>query len=466
MSTTFNLIVKKLANLDNNIFSYNYDKTDKVSGINKIFFNILINNQINNYKSKFYFLKDTVENFYFKDKNQERNVFLELFYKIQQIYHTLNRFTYLYKLKKAKLIVNTDMQLNTIDINDINVICIYHVDSKYLFKIEDLLKIIYISLTNCFSFIAEPITIKNPYNNISFGKSVLYYIYYYLISYSKIKYIKSDYLDIFFKFKESNFNMTKFVNSYEYILREYSIKNYLINTEKKIIKEQIMSMINCFNLSINSINKKIIIDSDFPEKDLIRIMKPYLYYKFQSHYSFISKNKYDAKIKLNKKLKEFQKFNPNFGRKIIKFKNIYINGKIKRVKSHIEFNMTHKKFNNFEIENFMNNHLTYKYDGGNDIDDSDEYSSEQNENLYSTFTYFIINNQMLNSTENNNFNSIDEGVEDNEDDDEEHEDEDEEEYEEEYQEEDEEEYEEEYQEEDEDEETEDDYSYDEVDSVS
>jgi hypothetical protein len=211
MCSTFNLIIRKIINLDNNIFSYNYDKTDKVGGIHKIFFNIFFTNQLNNYKSKFYFLKVIVDNFYFTNKIQQRNEFLDLFYKIQKNYHTLNRFAYLYKLKKSKLIVNSDMQLNTIDINDINVICIYHVNSKYLFKIEDLLKIIYISLTNCFSFIAEPITIKNPYNNISFGKSILYYIYYYLISYSKIKYIKSDYLDIFFKFKESNFNMTKFI---------------------------------------------------------------------------------------------------------------------------------------------------------------------------------------------------------------------------------------------------------------
>ena len=385
MCSTFNLIIRKIINLDNNIFSYNYDKTDKVGGIHKIFFNIFFTNQLNNYKSKFYFFKVIVDNFYFTNKIQQRNEFLDLFYKIQKKYHTLNRFAYLYKLKKSKLIVNSDMQLNTIDINDINVICIYHVNSKYLFKIEDLLKIIYISLTNCFSFIAEPITIKNPYNNISFGKSILYYIYYYLISYSKIKYIKSDYLDIFFKFKESNFNMTKFINNYEYILREYSIKNYIINTEKKIIKQQMLSMINYFNSKFYSLNKKIIIDSEFPENDLIRIMKPYLHYKFQSHYSLISNNKNDAKKNLNKKLQEFQQFNPNFGRKIIKLKNIYIKGKIKRVKSHIEFNMIHKKFNNFEIANFMNNHLSYKYD-------SDEDSSEENESLDNYFSYYITDN--------------------------------------------------------------------------
>ena len=122
-------------------------------------------------------------------------------------------------------------------------------------------------------------------------------------------------------------------------------------------------------------------------------MKPYLHYKFQSHYSLISKNKNNAKKILHKKLQEFQQFNPNFGRKIIKLKNIYIKGKIKRVKSHIEFNMIHKKFNNFEIENFMKNHLSYKYD-------SDEDSSEENESLDNSFNYYITDNQILNINQN------------------------------------------------------------------
>jgi flagellar biosynthesis/type III secretory pathway protein FliH len=34
--------------------------------------------------------------------------------------------------------------------------------------------------------------------------------------------------------------------------------------------------------------------------------------------------------------------------------------------------MKHKKFNTFEIENFMSNHLVYKYDGYEDDDDDDD----------------------------------------------------------------------------------------------
>ena len=182
-----------------------------------------------------------------------------LFNKIQKIYHTLNRFVYLYKVKKTKLIVDTDMQLNKITIDEPNVICIYHVNAKYLFKIDDLLKMIYMSLTNCFSFFAEPISIKNPYNNISFGKSILYYIHSYLISNGRIQYIKPEYLDIFFKFKECNFNMTKFVDNYEYILREYAIKNYMNNTSKSIIKHQILHMIDDYNSNIIRNNKQLLL---------------------------------------------------------------------------------------------------------------------------------------------------------------------------------------------------------------
>ena len=360
--TTFDKIINKVINLDNNIFSYNYDKNDKISGIHKIFFRVLCNIKLYKNKNKFEYLEETLNNFYFLENTTEKKEFFELFFKIQRIYHTLNRFVFLYKYKKSKLIVDTDLQLNQINPNEANVICIYHINSKYLFRIEELLKHIYTSLTNCFSFFSEPISIRNPYNNIPFGKSILYYIYNYLVLNTKIQFIRPFHIDIFLKFKECNFNMTKFVNNYEHILREYAIKNYLNNSTKQTIVNEIKLIITSFNSNFLKDNNKIKISEEFPEDQLIRIMKPYLHLKLQACYSLVNKNKTDARKKLTKKLREFQCFNPQFGRKIIKFKDIILNGKIKRVKSNIEFNMKHKKFNTFEIDNFMNNHLIYKYD--------------------------------------------------------------------------------------------------------
>jgi hypothetical protein len=406
---TFNLIINKIVNLDNNIFSYNYE-TDNIDGVNKIFFNLLNTFKLQIYKNKFKFLKETIDNFYFSSKDMERIKFLNLFNKIQKIYHILNRFVYLYKFKKSKLIVDIDMQLNQININEPNVICIYHVGSKYLFTIDDLLKMIYMSLTNCFLFFAEPISIKNPYNNISFGKSILYYIYSYLISSAKIKFIKPEYLDVFFKFKESNFNMTQFINNYEYILREYSIKNYLNNTPKTTKIEHIFRMIDIYNSNIINNRNKILIDPEFPDEELITIMKPYLYLSLETNYSLVGKNRVHAKNMLNQKLKEFQNFNPGFGRKIIKFKDIVHKEKIKRIRSHIGFNMCHKPFNNFNIENFMNNHLSYKYNedernyndnDDHDNDDTDEEQSNDTRNIISTIRreIYILNLNNNNTNE-------------------------------------------------------------------
>jgi hypothetical protein len=291
--------------------------------------------------------------------------------------------------------------------NDPNVICIYHINSRYLFKIEDLLKLIYTSLTNGSSFFSEPITIKNPYNNMPFGKSILYHIYFFLVSNANIQFINLSHLDIFFKFKECNFNMTNFINDFEYLLREYMIKNYINNSTKENLKGNVFQIIKEFNFKFKNIQRHIFISDEFPTDDLIRIFKPYIHLKLTSIYSLIKQKKYESEKKLYKKLREFQEYNPQFGRKIIKFKDIIKNGKLKKIKSHIEFNMKYKKFNNDDVDKFMTNHLVYKYDGysSHDDDDDDTYSEEEhqtelilitetliNSNLTSVTNYSLINN--------------------------------------------------------------------------
>lgn len=391
--TTFNLIIKKIINLDNNIFSYNYDRKDTVEGIYKIFFYSLYSDTNNKfYKNKFYFISEIINNFYFKNKIREKEIFLEYFFKIQKVYHTLIRFCFKYKFKKSKIIVDTDLQLNNIKHNDKNVICIYHINSRYLFKINELLKIIYTSLTNNYSFFIEPICIKNPYNNIPFNKSILYYIYYYLSNNTKICFLKNDHLDLFLKFKECNFNMTKFVNNYEYILREYAIKNYITHSTRQVMKKDILNIIDTYNSDKYKDRNKILISKEFPDEQLILIFKPYLYLKLISKYSLILKNKNEALEKLQKKLYEFQKYNPLFGRKKYIFKNKIKNGKLKHIISHVEFNMNYKKFNTYDINNFMKNHLAYKYE-------TSYNNNEYNDNLNNTYLVFNMNILSLNNNQ-------------------------------------------------------------------
>jgi hypothetical protein len=344
--TSFNYITKKIINTDNNFFSFNYDNSDMVNPVFKTLFTSIVNNS---YKSKFLVFKQAINNFL----HFSRDEFIDYFCKIQKIYHGFSRLAYLYKYKKSVMSVTTDMGLNDININDKNILCIYHVNSRYLFNVNDLIKIIYLSLTNSYLFFAEPLPSKNPYNNLPFTKSNLYNIYFF------IKFNTNIHDDLFFKFFNCDFNLSLFYNKYEHIMREHSITNYIKNSTTPVLVEQINKMISIYNYK-NSGNK-ILINSEFPKDKLIKIMKPYLILHLQSYYSLIPVIKRTTGFELHSKLKRFQKFNPQFGRKQIKLSfKLCPNFKKKSYIKGYNFNDKHITFN-YEEDNtkFMSNHLNF-----------------------------------------------------------------------------------------------------------
>ena len=348
--TTIGYITNKVLNMDNNVFSLNYDKSDPIKPLMKLVFMSLVNNR---YKGKFNMFKETLVSFL----KFSRDEFINLFCKIQKTYYAFSRLAFIYKYKKSAMSVTTDIGLNDITINDKNILCIYNVNSRYLFNINDLLKIITTSITNSYMFFSQPLPSKNPYNNLPFTKSNLYNMYFFL------KFKTNIYNDLFIKFFHCDFNLTTFYHKYEYLLRQYILDNFIKNsTEDELIKE-IQKMITIFN---KKTTKKILINDEFPKKRLIKIMKPYLMLYLQSYYSFVPIVKNNAIVLLNNKLKKFQKFNPKFGRKIYKlgFKN-YANFKKKSYIKSVEFLDNHIAFNCDEETNFLTNHTYY-----NEIDNS------------------------------------------------------------------------------------------------
>jgi len=398
--STFDLVVKKITSIDNNnIFLPKYNNNDNIYFIDKFFLNDFLLELKD--KSKFMFLQEITKNFYYKNNLQKNNLTF-LFNKIQKIYHILNRLIIRYKYKKSKIIINTDLQLNFINENDKNIICIFHNNLKYLFNINDILKLIYTSLTNSHLFFSQPLCIKNPYNNIPFGKSILYYIYYFLTNNITISSIKNKYIDIFLKFKECNFNMTKFVNKYEHIIRNYSIKNYIKNSSKQLLRIEIDLMIKNFNINKNN-NKKIIIDRNFPNDKLIKIMKPYLHLYFLGEYSLVSLIQRNSIVILNKKLIEFQSFNSKFGRKILKIKYKLQNGVNVPCGLSCHFIDNNIKFNLYNINHFMTNHLSYKENNNFNVDNN---NNELIDSIYIIMSSIAPNNYttIIDSINSNNTN--------------------------------------------------------------
>ena len=92
-------------------------------------------------------------------------------------------------------------------------------------------------------------------------------------------------------------------------------------------------MLEEYNKRINPIYI-INVHYNFPKEKLVKIFKPYLLLYFVYSYSLIKIVKVDAANNLNKKLKQFSIFNPNFGQKILNLnRTAYFD------ESHISFNI-------------------------------------------------------------------------------------------------------------------------------
>lgn len=353
---TFHTISKKIIDIENGT----------LNNIHKINYFIFIQREYST-KNKYIFLNETLNNIF--SSEQIREVILENFNKIQKIYYGFSRLAHIYKYKKAKIIIDTDLIMNPIDVNSKYTFCLYQNNYKYLFNIHELIKIIHNSTANSINFFNNSIPIKNPYNNIIFNKSTLYNIYFF------IKMNTLLHSEIFYYFFKVNFNLNKFVKEYEHILRDFSIETYLNNSSKETLRDDITMMLDDFNYMFVKNDMQIIIHHEFPIDKLIEILKPYLKLYLLSHYSFIYIIREKSKKRLIQELNIFKKYNPLFGRKIMKINN---NNSFT-----ISFNMDHISFykneNIKDMSNFMINHCDKFMDEDEGHQDNDNHHEEHHE---------------------------------------------------------------------------------------
>jgi len=354
---TFVLISKKIIGIENDTFLF--------ANIHKINFFIFLQKDYSS-KNKFIFLKETIENIFYTDDIREK--FLDYFKKIQKTYNAFSRLAFLYKYKKAKIMIHTDLIMNEIEENEKYVFCLLQNNCKYLFKIHELIKIIENSVANSCHFFSNPISIKNPYTNIVLNKSTLYNIYFFMRTKTILH---SEILYYFFK---TNFHLYNFAIKYQHLLRNFSLKSYLTNSSQYVIVDNIECMIDNYNLSIHRREKQIIIDRTFPKDLLIGIMKPYLDLFLKSQYSSLIWIRVLCKNLLKEKLIAFNKFNPLFGRKsyIINNSNNINSNKVTGIK----YNTNHISFYNSDNEREKANYMI-SHTNNNSIEDLDSDSDSR-----------------------------------------------------------------------------------------
>ena len=361
--------------------------TTKITINTSIFLNILRSKVVYNYLSEKYMSKykcfiSIIDDNFLKDKNEFTNIFC----KTQKIYFALNKFYNICCFKQKKIVIDRDIYLNKISRYNKKVIQIYQSDYIYLFTMNDLYKILKMSLVNNEYLFSNPLNIKNPYNNLPFSVYNLYNIYFFLKE--KYNYTSNELFDEFFR---CGFNIDLFKHNNEVLLRKECIKDYIENSDEKIIEIEILNMIARYNYKLKY-KHKIIIHKKFPIKKLIKIMKPYLHIYFKCWYS-LATNDCDLYYKeIKHRLYFFHKFNPNFGRirYLINYtfddsfkKKLYIGG--------VEFNTQHIRYTddiNFSFDGYYkyielldnsiksnnNNDENYQYNEVDDYDyDYDDY---------------------------------------------------------------------------------------------
>lgn len=232
---------------------------------------------------------------------------LSLFSFLQKGIRGIERFVYLIKYRKSRIYNSTDLYGDTILDNPRNAITIFQNNTRYVFLLRELAKTITTALTNSPYFFSEPICCKNPYTNMPFTKSALYNIYFAIRFYSSLKIPH-----LFHHYFLCNFDLYYFLTTSEVMIRESYLKQYILSGDNYNIMN-----IRLFVLEVFRENHILFLNihRDFPNNQLLTIMRPYLDIYNASKYTLQNGLAYFYRVVLKYLLIQFMKFNINFGRK-------------------------------------------------------------------------------------------------------------------------------------------------------
>jgi len=267
---------------------------------------------------------------------------LEAFSKIQRFIHAIYRLRNLWRFRRAKVYNTDDLFMTPIQSTDKHVLVVFENDTKYLFPLRELIRVVQTSLSHCAHFFPDPQLCKNPYTNLPFHKSTLYQIYF------AIRGSAYAMPALFENFFRMNFHYNQFWNQNEEFINQEFLKTYVENNCVEGVLEHVLDMFKHHGF-------RLPIHDQFPKDVLFQIMKPYLSLFYESHYSLNTHRQARATRILHRKLHRFMAFNPTFGRKKASFVSDNPFSTVKRCI--YTFNKRCPPFQIATIDDFLTTHL-------------------------------------------------------------------------------------------------------------
>jgi len=238
----------------------------------------------------------------------QKEQFDKTFSKSQQLYHVLLKFYQNLSCKKAVgFPVNHDLSMEPLYmLNNKQKFRMLHENTNYIFSVKDLIKIIQTDLLNHDQFFPEPITPKNPFNNIPFTSCNIYNFYFYLKEHN---YFIPEIITAYFR---SNLNKQHFIRNNEILIRTETVKNYDKQLTSDDLYEEAILLLRSFKIT------SLFIHIDFPRQLVIEKTQKLLKEYWHSEYELTERCRKYHRSRMFVELDNFLKNNQNFGRIIFK----------------------------------------------------------------------------------------------------------------------------------------------------
>lgn len=243
----------------------------------------------------------------FIDDNQIK--IIEKYYiKAKKYNDILKRLLHSWRCKKTvEYDFKNDLYLTPLsEFQDKHKIMLIENNTKYFFRLSDLVNSWMTSLKNSEGLFPKPLELKNPHTNLAFSINNLYNIYFKLLDTSfNIPYL----LNCFFL---CDMEVCRFSVKFLTILKEITIQNFSKSDNYHEKWEQILNMLHKYRTEIDYVTFSNFVDTA-DKISIVRKLNTILFYYLKSEFSCNPLLKEDCNIKAKQLIKDYIERNPYFG---------------------------------------------------------------------------------------------------------------------------------------------------------